>query len=173
MRYMRAGGRRRRRLRIRGGWTTSIIDRTDSRTGGWTEDEDIKLKEAVQARGGKEWAAIATLVPGRAKLQCHKRWYDGLSPSIIDRANSRTGRWTEDEDIKLKEAVQAHGGKNWAAIATLVPGRTKIQCHKRWYDGASPSVIDWANSRTGTWSCLLYTSPSPRDRQKSRMPAAP
>ena len=25
---------------------------------------------------------------------------------------------------------------------------------------------------TFTWSCLLYTSPSPRDRQKSRMPSS-
>ena len=24
----------------------------------------------------------------------------------------------------------------------------------------------------GLWSCLLYTSPSPRDRQKSRMPSS-
>ena len=24
----------------------------------------------------------------------------------------------------------------------------------------------------GSWSCLLYTSPSPRDRQKSRMPSS-
>ena len=24
----------------------------------------------------------------------------------------------------------------------------------------------------GTWICLLYTSPSPRDRQKSRMPSS-
>ena len=26
--------------------------------------------------------------------------------------------------------------------------------------------------RTHSWSCLLYTSPSPRDRQKSRMPSS-
>ena len=25
---------------------------------------------------------------------------------------------------------------------------------------------------TWTWTCLLYTSPSPRDRQKSRMPSS-
>ena len=25
---------------------------------------------------------------------------------------------------------------------------------------------------TGSWGCLLYTSPSPRDRQKSRMPSS-
>ena len=31
------------------------------------------------------------------------------------------------------------------------------------------SVEAWANQ---LWSCLLYTSPSPRDRQKSRMPSS-
>ena len=29
-----------------------------------------------------------------------------------------------------------------------------------------------ANLRDGYCSCLLYTSPSPRDRQKSRMPSS-
>ena len=28
------------------------------------------------------------------------------------------------------------------------------------------------NTSSGTLSCLLYTSPSPRDRQKSRMPSS-
>ena len=28
--------------------------------------------------------------------------------------------------------------------------------------------LSWANA----WDCLLYTSPSPRDRQKSRMPSS-
>ena len=32
---------------------------------------------------------------------------------------------------------------------------------------AAPHVLDWA-----THTCLLYTSPSPRDRQKSRMPSS-
>ena len=32
--------------------------------------------------------------------------------------------------------------------------------------GVQNSVGDWLNS------CLLYTSPSPRDRQKSRMPSS-
>jgi hypothetical protein len=38
---------------------------------------------------------------------------------------ARTGKWAEDEDIKLKDAVETHGGNNWGAIAALVPGRTK------------------------------------------------
>jgi hypothetical protein len=33
---------------------------------------------------------------------------------------------TSDEHIKLKDAAQTHGGKNWATFAVLVPDRTKI-----------------------------------------------
>jgi hypothetical protein len=36
----------------------------------------------------------------------------------------RTGKWAEDEYIGLKDAVQTHGDKDWAAITALVPGRT-------------------------------------------------
>jgi hypothetical protein len=42
------------------------------------------------------------------------------------------GVWTEGGDNKLKDAVQMHGGKDWAAIAALVQGRTKIQSRNRW-----------------------------------------
>jgi hypothetical protein len=42
------------------------------------------------------------------------------------------GKWSEEEDIKLKDAVQTHGGKDWVAIAKLVPRRTKKQCWSRW-----------------------------------------
>jgi hypothetical protein len=59
------------------------------------------------------------------------RWHDALDPSV-DRANGRTGKWEDDEDIKLRNAVRIHGGKNWVAIAALVPGRTRIQCVGRW-----------------------------------------
>ena len=30
----------------------------------------------------------------------------------------------------------------------------------------------WVNPESDTYSCLLYTSPSPRDRLKSRMPSS-
>ena len=33
--------------------------------------------------------------------------------------------------------------------------------------------IEWNEAEHGIfWPCLLYTSPSPRDRQKSRMPSS-
>ena len=33
-------------------------------------------------------------------------------------------------------------------------------------------VVLLATCLLGAWACLLYTSPSPRDRQKSRMPSS-
>jgi hypothetical protein len=103
------------------------------RTGTWAEDEDIKLKDAVQTHGAKNWGAIAVLVPGRTKSQCCMRWHHELDPSIVHivQVTGYTGSWTAVEDSKLQDAVQTHGGKNWAAIAALVLGRTKNQCWER------------------------------------------
>jgi myb proto-oncogene protein len=102
------------------------------RMGTWTADEEFKLKAAVQTHGGKNWNKIAAMVPGRTKIQCRNRWHDALNPNIALTAR-RTGTWTEDEDLKLKAAVQMHGGKNcWNAIAAMVPGRTSRQCCDRW-----------------------------------------
>jgi hypothetical protein len=109
------------------------VNRTLVRTGSWTTDEDAKLKDAVQTHNGKNWDSIAEMVPGRSRRQCSSRWHDFLA-SRDGRTPVRTGAWTPREDAKLKLAVQMHGGKNWHAIATLVPGRTKIQCNGRWHD---------------------------------------
>jgi hypothetical protein len=127
-------------------------------TGSWTQEEDAKLTRALantyKKRWGKkyvtDWVAVSALVLGRTKMQCLYRWKDALGPSN-DRASERKGKWTEDEDIKLKAAVQTHGGKNWAAIAVLVPGRTRSQCLTRWHHALNPT-IDRANERTGKWA---------------------
>jgi hypothetical protein len=66
------------------------------------------------------------------KKQCRNRWWYDVLASSIGRSTGRTGKWREDEDIKLKSAIQAHGDKHWAAIAALVPGRTQKQCSDRW-----------------------------------------
>jgi hypothetical protein len=129
-------------------WDSSI-DGVNGCTGTWKEDEDIKLKTAVQKYGGKDWVAISALVPGRTKKQCQNRWQNVLDPSI-DGVNGCYGKWKEEEDIKLKSAVRKHGGKNWVAIAALVPGRTKMQCQNRWHN-AWDSSIDGVNGCTGTW----------------------
>jgi hypothetical protein len=128
------------------------IVRTNERTGKWAEDENSKLKDAVQLHGGKNWNAIAALVPGRSRIQCQSRWKDISNPNI-DRASARTCKWAEDEDTKLTDAVQRHGGKNWDAIAALVLGRTKRQCNRRWKDVLDPRIALTAG-RTGIWAAV-------------------
>jgi hypothetical protein len=125
-------------------------DRASGRKGTWTEDEDSKLKDAVQTHGGKNWGAISALVPGRTKIQCWNRWHNVLNPSIA-LTSRREGTWTEDEDSKLKDAVQTHGGKNWGAIAVLVPGRTGKQCWNRWHNAVNPSIA-LMDGREGKWT---------------------
>ena len=43
-----------------------------------------------------------------------------------------------------------------------------------WLSEMEPGSLGWLHSRglMGTWDCLLYTSPSPRDRTRSRMPSS-
>jgi myb proto-oncogene protein len=132
------------------------IDQATGRTGKWTEEEDIKLKDAVQMHGSNNWGAIATLVLGRTKKNCWERWHNSLNPSITLPAGRR-GSWTVLEDNKLKDAVQAHGGKNWGAIAALVPGRTQSQCRNRWHNILDPS-IDRTSGRRGKWTSIESTS---------------
>jgi ubiquitin len=60
-----------------------------------------------------------------------------LNPNIV-RANRR--KWAPDEDSKLKDAVQKHGGKNWDAISELVADRTNDQCRHRWHQLLNPSI---------------------------------
>jgi myb proto-oncogene protein len=118
-------------------------------TGTWDKDEDIKLKNAVEKHGGMDWTAIAALVLGRTSSQCQHRWHRILD-ARVDRTPGCSGRWTLDDDTKLKNAVHKHGGKNWPAIEALVPGRTRSQCKTRWHDVLDPS-INLVNRRTGKW----------------------
>jgi myb proto-oncogene protein len=123
------------------------IDSTTARTGKWTEDENKKLREAVEAHGGKNWEEIAAMVPSRTQKQCRNRWRDTLDPSI-DPATTCAGKWTEEEDERLEDAVRAHGGRSWKGVAALVPGRTQKQCQSRW-QGKLVSDIDPTTARTG------------------------
>jgi hypothetical protein len=126
-------GRTREQCRKR--WKAALepsIALTAGHTGLWAEDEDLKLQHSVQMHGGKDWAAIAVLVPGRTTTQCWNRWQHFLNPSIALSHGRTTGVWGELDDINLENAVHAHNGKNWFNIATLVPGRTKRQCYIRW-----------------------------------------
>jgi hypothetical protein len=143
----------RTRTQCRDRWHRALnrsINRANDRTGKWSKYEDSKLKDAVQTHGGNNWGAIAALVPDRTRRQCRDRWLHALHLSV-DPTTARRGKWTADEHIKLKDAVQMHNGNNWGAIAALVSDRTSNQCRDRWRHALNHS-INRANDRTGKWS---------------------
>jgi hypothetical protein len=134
-------------------WHDALHSKSDemtARKGEWTIEEDAKLKDAVEKYSGKNWAAISSLVPGRTKKQCYNRGHDVLL-SKSDETTARMGTWTTEEDTTLKDAVQKHDGKNWAAISSMVPGRTRQQCLNRWRN-ALHSKRDETTERKGKWT---------------------
>jgi hypothetical protein len=102
----------------------------DINTDKWTAQEEARLVDAVQKRG-KDWVAVAALVPGRTNAQCSYIWVTYLDPTIDQATARQKGAWTPGEDAKLTEAVTEHGN-NWVQVATMVPGRTNHQCRHRW-----------------------------------------
>jgi hypothetical protein len=106
---------------------TQTLDTAGKIVGLWNRDEDTNLSEAVK-RHGKNWVAVATLVPGRTDKQCASRWTQTLDPVA---SRKTAGRWKPEEDAKLIEAVKKHA-KKWVAVAALIPGRTDQQCRIRW-----------------------------------------
>jgi hypothetical protein len=109
------------------------IDRTPGRVGKWTMDGDSKLKGVVETH------AIVGLVPDRTKRQCWGRWHDSLG-SCIDWKMVGASHWTSNKYINLFDAVRTYSGKDRYAIATFVPGWTRLQCCRRWRNALGPAL---------------------------------
>ena len=62
--------------------------------------------------------------------------------------------------------------KNNQNYLDAIEGKTDIDCFNQWVVELKEN--NYLHNHTRMWfaSCLLYTSPSPRDRQKSRMPSS-
>ncbi|XP_039068476.1 pre-mRNA-splicing factor CEF1-like isoform X2 [Hibiscus syriacus] len=107
----------------------------------WTEEEDDQLRIAVEGFGECDWQSVASTLKGRTGTQCSNRWKKSLHPT-----RQRVGRWTREEDKRLKVAVMLFGPKNWRKIAEVVPGRTQVQCRERWVNSLDPAL------NVGTWT---------------------
>ena len=65
-------------------------------------------------------------------------------------------------------------------VTTLTSGSLKFEIMpagavvgvKETLDAVDKGLIDCGFAWTHYWSCLLYTSPSPRDMRRSRMPSS-
>lgn len=78
------------------------------------------------------------------------------------RSNSKNSarRWTEQQDLDLKNAVQVHNGQNWKAIAKLVAGRDHVQCLQRWKKVLQPGLVKgmWSKTEDDILLNLMNTS---------------
>lgn len=84
------------------------------------------MKVAVTLFGAKNWHKIAQFVPGRTQPQCRERWVNSLDPKV------NRGKWTKEEDAKLREAIKEHGYSCWSKVASHLSCRTDSQCRRRW-----------------------------------------
>ena len=50
-------------------------------------------------------------------------------------------RWLTEEDQKLKELIEKHGGKKWKAIAKEMDRRSPAQCRQRWAGLSNPNKV--------------------------------
>lgn len=62
-------------------------------------------------------------------------------PSSGLKRRASMGKWTEDEDDRLRKAVKEFGGKNWKRIASKLSGRSDVQCLHRWQKVLRPGLI--------------------------------
>ncbi|KAK3701857.1 hypothetical protein QZH41_019581, partial [Actinostola sp. cb2023] len=51
------------------------------------------------------------------------------------------GRWTKDEDEKLKSLAGDYGPSDWKELAAKFPDRTDTQCQQRWHKVLNPELI--------------------------------
>ena len=81
----------------------------------------------------------------------------------------------EDEQIGSAAALLVHPpGASFAEpyleqLEALVPSSTELQVV---VSHVNPNRIALLHELARRWDCLLYTSPSPRDKRQSRMPSS-
>lgn len=67
-------------------------------------------------------------------VKCIQRWEKVLRPDLVK------GKWTEEEDIRLKDVV-FEGFEHWGKVADRMPGRTSKQCRERWANYLDPTLL--------------------------------
>jgi len=93
----------------------------------WTEDEVQRMNNFImESEKRPRWIDVAAHVGTKTPQQCYKRYmrYD-VCPTHVE------GRWTAEEDERLKRAVERHG-RHWREVSEFMGTRTPTQCVHRW-----------------------------------------
>ena len=98
----------------------------------WSEEEDKILIEKSKEYGYKNWATVASFIPGRSAIQCSAR-YKRIQPGLIK------GAWTPEEDQELLRLYRYYG-KNWSHISKSMPHRTGKQIRDRFLNALDDNL---------------------------------
>eukprot|EP00501_MAST-03F_sp_TOSAG23-6_P001041 GSMAST32.ASY1.ANO1.1083.1 assembled CDS len=100
----------------------------------WTAKEDDTLRIIVKEYRGKNWKAMAKMMPGRTGVQCLHRW--NKYPGLVK------GPWSKSEDELLRSYMTDRLPKDvkWAEVAQNLVGRLGKQCRERWFNHLHPDL---------------------------------
>jgi hypothetical protein len=91
----------------------------------FTDEEDDRLREAVEQCGTKDWSMVARQMAGRSARQCRERWCNYINPTIANLP------WTPAEEALLDE-VFPEIGRKWKTLAKFFPQRSSNQIKNHW-----------------------------------------
>mmetsp|Transcript_15156 Transcript_15156/g.19200 ORF Transcript_15156/g.19200 Transcript_15156/m.19200 type:complete len:101 (+) Transcript_15156:784-1086(+) len=88
----------------------------------------VSYQDSLQTEDGQRLKTniAKALGTNRTAFQCFSRYQRSLNTAIVK------GKWTPQEDERLKDAIQQYGDKNWQQVAHYLNGRTGQQCLHRW-----------------------------------------
>jgi hypothetical protein len=102
-------------------------------TSRWSESEDNLLRQMVAVHG-QNWLSIAAHFPNRTPSQISTRWSKCVNPELSK------GRFTPEEDARIREHVALNGIDNWKPIMQILPHRSSKQCKERWENHLNPNL---------------------------------
>ena len=74
---------------------------------------------------------------------------------------------------------QVNSNEIWVKVSGILKKLVSDDAYHRWFESAeivtiseTEAILAVASDMHQVWICLLYTSPSPRDKRQSRMPSS-